>query len=95
MIYVVAWIVLGSLLSFIAYALLEMSFIKYLLADGIVPVNHMTWGQGYCTLPVWLQALLLVGGIMGGYLAGIFFWRVIYVEGRYRKKGDRWGKGEC
>lgn len=85
MIYVVAWMVLGLLLSFIAHALLEMSYIKYALARGIVLLNHMAWGQGFCALPVWLQSLLLVGGIIGGYLAGIFFWRVIYVEGRYRK----------
>lgn len=84
-VYIVSWIVLGLLLGFIAHALIEMSYINRALASGIVLHNQMLFVQGYCFLPIWLQGLLIVSGIVGGYLAGRFFWRVLYVEGRNRK----------
>ena len=84
-VYITAWIVLGLLLSFVAHAVMEIGYIKYALGSGVVLTNHMVFGGGYCALPAWLQYLLFALGIVGGYLAGKFFWRVIYIEKRYRR----------
>ena len=83
--YIVAWIVLGVVLSLIAHAVIEIMYINYALSHGIAPVNYTAFGLGYCTLPQWLQALLLIAGVVVGYWAGIYFWRVIYIEKRFRK----------
>jgi len=88
MVYIVAWVVLGVLLSFIVHAALEMSYIQYALSHDIIPLNQNALGYGYCALPVWLQTLLIIAGVVGGYFAGTYFWRIIYVEKRFKK---RWG----
>ena len=84
-IYIFAWVILGLLLSFITHAVIEIAYINYSFAKGIILVNHTAFGHGFCVLPTYLQAGLLILGILGGFLAGRFFWRVIYIEKRYRK----------
>ena len=77
--------VLGLLFSIITHALIEIGYINSRLSQGILPINQAEFGYGYCALPVWLQAMLLIMGIALGYVAGVYFWRVIYIEKRYRK----------
>ena len=84
-VYIVAWVVLGLLLSLITHGLIEISYINYSLSHGIVLANQTAFGHGYCALPIWLQSLLLLTGVVGGFLAGKYFWRVIYIEKRYRR----------
>lgn len=85
-IYIVSWIVLGSLLALLAHAGMEIGYINYLLAQNIVPVNYGSFGGHYCALPVWLQSGLVAVGLFGGFLAGKHFYRVIYIEKRYHWK---------
>lgn len=79
-IYISSWIVLGVLLSFIVHALIEKVYIEQSLARGVVLENQQFLGKAYCVLPQYLSAGLLALGIVGGFFAGRFFWRVIYVE---------------
>jgi len=83
--YIILWIVLGLELSFVAHAIIEMGYVSYSISRGIILDNHTFLGYGYCFLPTWLQSLLLILGIGGGYFAGQYFWRAIYIEKRYGK----------
>ncbi|MBI2610113.1 hypothetical protein HYW53_02965 [Candidatus Giovannonibacteria bacterium] len=88
-IYLIASTLLGLLLSFIAHAVIEIFYIKYALSNGIQLENQTAFGFGYCVLPLWLQALLLAAGLIGGYLLGRCWWRIVYIEHRhwsFRKK---------
>ncbi|MDD4902152.1 MAG: hypothetical protein PHE24_03370 [Patescibacteria group bacterium] len=84
-IYLISWVVLGLLLSFLAHAAIEIVYINYALAHSLALVNHGAFGHIFCVLPFWLQVSLPVLGIAGGFCAGVFFWRVIYIEKRYKK----------
>ena len=70
------------MLSFIAHAVIEIGYIKYALGSGMTVIDYTVFGYAYCALPAWLQVGLLLLGIIGGYLAGVYFWRVIYIEKR-------------
>lgn len=79
-IYILLTIFLGVILSFLAHALIEINYIKYLLARGLAPANQMVFGQGYCALPIWLQIGLPLIALIGGYFLGQWWWRVVYIE---------------
>lgn len=83
-VYIFMWMVLGFFVSIIAHGVIEISYIGYALKNGIILENHALFGYGYCTLPVYLQVGLLVLGIVGGFFSGRHWWRVIYVQERYR-----------
>ncbi len=78
-IYIFLWIILGFLLSMLAHAWAEIWYINNLLSHGSAPVDFSTFGH-YCALPFWVQYSLLLVGLIGGFLAGKFFWRVVYIE---------------
>jgi hypothetical protein len=90
-IYISLWIILGFLLSMLAHTGIEVWYINYLLSHNSAPVDFPIFGH-YCSLPFSLalrsfseagvQYSLLLAGLVGGYFAGKFFWRVIYVERR-------------
>ena len=82
-IYLIAVTFLGFLLSVLAHAVIEIYYINYALANGIVLTNYTTFGFGYCVLPTWLQAGLAILGIGGGYLLGLRWWRIVYIEKRH------------
>jgi len=74
-VYLLASIILGLLLSLIAHALIEMSYLYWTLSQNRV-VNF----YGGCALPYWLQAALWVLGGVGGFFLGRFWWRKVYIE---------------
>ncbi len=87
--YILCFVVLGIILSFVAHAVIEIAYIQYSLAKGIVLVNHTFFiGHPYCVLPVWLQVGLIAAGILWGYWTGRRLWPKLYDENghvRYHK----------
>jgi hypothetical protein len=83
---------LGSMLSFLAHAGLEIATINYAEQNNIILTNFTAFGSGYCVLPTIVQVVLIFSGIIGGFLAGQYFWRVIYIEKRYQSKWNRYFK---
>ena len=79
-IYIFGWVVLGLLLASIAHAISEMWYISHLIGLGTAPVDYGAFGTvgHYCALPVWYQYLLVDIGLIGGFFAGKYFYRVIY-----------------
>lgn len=76
-IYIVSWVFLGLILSFIVHAKIEMQYLKWADTNNII----IQWSLGgNCALPLWLIILLPVLGIALGVWAGFFFWQKVYVE---------------
>ena len=71
------------MLSFLAHAIIEITYISYSLKWGIVLTDHPLFNHGYCVLPVWLQAGLGVAGLVGGFWLGEKWWQIIYVKKRF------------
>ena len=82
-IYIFLFTLLGLMVSFLAHAGAEITYILYAFKKGIVLQNHFVFGNGYCVLPVWLQVGLVVVGVVGGFWMGIRWWQIIYVEKRF------------
>jgi len=80
-IYLMASVILGILLSFIAHALIEIGYLRWVLNHGQVAPFY-----GGCALAPWLQVVLLGIGIIGGFFLGRFWWRKIYIERAWVKK---------
>ncbi len=77
-IYIIAAMVLGLLLSFLAHAGIEIWNINRLLGRGIMPqASALTHN---CYLPSYLQIILLLAGLIGGYLLGRVWWRLVYIK---------------
>jgi uncharacterized protein YneF (UPF0154 family) len=82
-IYVILWVVLGLILSFIAHAGIEIQYLKYANAYNLT-VHWVL--SGACALPLWLIVLLPILGIAFGLWAGFFFYRKVYIDHLLRKK---------
>ncbi len=80
-IYLIASIILGLLLSFIAHALIEIGYLRWVLNQGQLAPFY-----GGCALAPWFQAALWASGIIGGFILGRFWWRKIYIERVWLKK---------
>ena len=85
--YIFLWVLVGLKASFIAHAVLEMAEIKYAFAQGLIPNNLTFLGMGYCALPWGAQIVLLVLGAIGGFWAGLYFWKKVY--GRENEKKSK------
>lgn len=84
-VYLVATIILGVLLSFLAHAFIEIKYLDWALGQGVAVPFYLG-----CALPPALSLELLLFGIVGGFFLGRFWWRLVYVERvwakRYAKK---------
>ncbi len=78
-IYIFLTIILGILLSLIAYMLTEKYYIDSLLASDIVP--YLYYKRFF--LPPSLFVLYIIGGSIFGYVLGVRWWQVVYVERRH------------
>ncbi len=72
---------LGLLLSIGAHVLIELWWLSYAQKHGLT----ITWTTvlGTCSLPLWLQILLPVVGVIGGFLVGRVWWRWVYIERKW------------
>jgi hypothetical protein len=82
--YILCTIFLGILLATIAHALVEIWYIQKFLSEGLIPKTVVFLGSR-CYLPFYVQIAFLLSGVIGGYLLGQNWWRIIYVEHRHWK----------
>lgn len=76
--YICASTILGVLLSFLVHAIIEMGYLSWAEKNNFA----VTFYRG-CALPIVLQILLIVGGVVGGFHLGRYWWRMVYVESRW------------
>lgn len=74
-IYLIAFTILGILLSFIAHGLIEINYINKAQAQGKTVIFY-----GGCTLKPELQIGLFLAGAIGGFLLGLFWWQKVYIK---------------
>ena len=78
-IYLMASTILGIMLSYLVHAAIEIVYLQQ--------AGSITWysygGVGACALPPVVQYGLLIVGIVGGYLLGRYWWKIVYIEKRH------------
>ncbi|MBU0707123.1 hypothetical protein KKG41_01990 [Patescibacteria group bacterium] len=82
-IYILLAIILGLVVSIGLHALAEMWYLNWAENTGHEVVWSKYFGLGGCALPIYLQYGLFALGIVGGYLLGRWWWKLVYIEGRY------------
>ena len=89
-IYITAFTVLGVLVQFLLHALIEVWYIGLLVRDFATFGFGLSWDTWFIIHAV-LTILFLIGGVSAGYFSGKKWWRIIYVEQRYKnKKWPHW-----
>ena len=83
-IYLLSATILGVLLSFLVHAGIEMIYLNWALKA--YDTGYVVTFYGGCALPPILQAVLLVAGVVGGFLLGRWWWQKVYVERVWAKK---------
>ncbi len=83
-IYILLFIILGVLASFLIHAAIEIPTLYLLTSDFETYGLGLSWNFWY-TLHHVIAIFLLAGGIGIGFSQGKYWWRAIYVERRYRK----------
>jgi hypothetical protein len=80
-IYLISWVVLGVLLSFLAHAFIEFKYLSW--ADEN---NRVVVWYGGCALHPVLRVGLFMAGVLFGFWQGKFWWQKIYIERYWEKK---------
>jgi hypothetical protein len=83
-VYLFAATILGLLLSFLAHAIIEINYMSSVLSQGRIVRFY-----GNCALPPTLSILLLIIGIVGGFLLGRVWWRLVYVDRVWAKTSSK------
>lgn len=78
---------LGVMVSYVLHALIEVGYLSAAETRGWDVRWTMHLGLGLCSLPVVVQYTLLVAGLLGGFLIGRVWWRWVYVERRWDRRG--------
>ena len=74
-VYIILWIFLGLILSFIFHAVIEIIYLSW-AKENNAPIHWVL--NGACALPSWLIILLPVLGIIFGIWLGLIAWRKVY-----------------
>lgn len=86
-IYIILFIILGVFAQFLAHALLELWYIALLATDFARYGLGLSWDAWFLIHHI-ATAVLFTGGVLGGYLSGKYWWRVIYIDKKYEKCRD-------
>lgn len=79
--YIILFVVLGVLLSFLTHALIEIPIIILLLSDFEKWGFGLSWDAWYMIHTIGTAALLVLG-ISIGFWQGRYWWGVIYVKNK-------------
>jgi len=87
-IYIAFTMLLGVEIMVIVHVLLESWYVSFLTASRVQPaINHVWLFSTY--LPLWISALLFIGGLVGGYFLGKWWWQIVYIEKRHWRFRNR------
>ncbi len=78
-VYYILGIIGGIIVSFVVHAIVEMLYINHFLSREILPQPSPT--SHLCFLPFYLQVVILLAGIIGGYFFARWGWSVVYEKG--------------
>ena len=83
-IYIISFTILGILLGLLLHSVIEIAVIKLLLRDYDKYGLGLEFGTWFKIHTAW-SIITFIGGATLGFLQGRKWWRVLYVEQRYRK----------
>lgn len=84
-IYILSTIILGILLSFMVHAIIELLVIWLLVGDIDKYGLGLTWDQLMLVHSIFTFVLFVIG-LIGGILFGYRWWKIIYIDKKYRGK---------
>lgn len=84
-VYITAFTVLGILLQFLLHSFVEQNYIYFLLKYFDTFSLGLSWNQLMIVHKIF-SLLLLLGGILFGFLQGKYWWKYIYVDKKLEKK---------
>lgn len=70
--------VMGLLVGIIVWAVAEIKYIIWSLNNGTYPVSD--WNTQLMTILLWIAFAIF------GYLVGLWWWRIVYVEHRHWRR---------
>lgn len=73
-IYIISWMVLGILLSFLIHAFIEFKYLSWAGEN-----NRVIIWYGGCALHPVLRVGLFITGVLFGFWQGKFWWQKIYI----------------
>lgn len=87
-IYLCCTVVLGIMVSFVVHVGLEsiiLGLAKDYTTSGVFPTWYTAFGiiDGGCVLHPVIQWALLLGGAVGGFFLGRYWWKYVYIERRW------------
>ncbi|MFH0828588.1 MAG: hypothetical protein V1907_00175 [Candidatus Kerfeldbacteria bacterium] len=81
---------LGIILSYGIHAVVELMYLNWAEKTNHLLTWTMHFGVGACALSPYVQYGLFIAGVVGGFLIGRVWWRIVYVEHRHwMRKEDR------
>lgn len=83
--YIASFSFLGILLQFVIHGLVEVWYINLLTGNFQKYGLGFSWGQWFLFHTIFTVLLFFAGAALG-FWQGIHWWRVLYVERRYRQK---------
>ena len=83
--YISLFVLLGIIVSFLIHAIIEIVVIDLLLDDFDKFGFGFDWSQWFLFHSIGSIFLFVLGALFG-YAQGRYWWRVIYVQKRFRKK---------
>lgn len=79
--YLLLTTLLGLIVSFGLHSVIELWYLHWAETSNATIVWTTTFGM--CSLPLWVQYLLPILGLIGGFFQGRVWWRWVYVERRW------------
>lgn len=77
-IYLVSTTIMGLFLGILTHVVVESVYLEWAVNAG----RQVTWYAG-CSLHPLIQIGLLAVGAVGGFLLGIMWWRLVYIERKW------------
>ncbi len=88
--YITLATILGVLLSYVMHSALEIWYLRILTAHNYTITWYQHFGVGSCALPPLVQYGLLLVGLVGGWLLGHMWWKIVYIDHRHwRQRAHR------
>ncbi len=83
LVYIILTVFLGGLIGFIVYELFLIGFIKIQLNQNILTEYNESFGILYNSKTIFVFLIVTLLGAVGGFLTGLKWWKIVYVEHRH------------
>jgi hypothetical protein len=79
-VYLIAVTILGVLINYLILCAVQVIYFQQILHSE----KNIAWYSGYPPYLIFLSIFLLIGALWG-FAFGRYWWRIIYIEHKYRK----------